>query len=590
MRGPTAAGERPLWSRPGPATAALLILIGFHLTCTGVWLVMDQLPLIYDAAEHYMFGLTSHLELRNVLTTDQPLNWEALLPGRWHGALVGLVTAGMMFLVGLEEDAAVLAACGLFLPILLLAVYGLGLRLVSRPAGLLAAALVSVSPGVTIHQRLFLLDLPLAAMVALSLYLLLASEGLRRRGSTILFLLAAGLGLSVKVNFALFVAGPLAVVLASRARGFWRARSRRAAGRRWLALALPAAALLLAAGCWALLQGTELGHHLGRVIGDRLAALTRVPAGELLVHWGYQLLNIPLHFIHQSLSFLLLLALLLGARFVFPLWSVRNAYLVLPLLCAGLFFFFFSPPDQAARYLLPSLGPLAVLAAGGLLALGRPRRPAVGAVLALGLLQFVAISFPLDIIPELVIEDPAGGRRVFDVVFFARGRRMALMNIKDSSRPTPTPWRVERVMQRAARPLAGSRRTVVVALVEHPRLLYPLLRWEILNWERSNSTLYLLDVYMSQRHQRMALAHWPPLPRLPLEADYLLLEHGPRSRFDADKVPYSLGQARRLRGLFRRHRGAFQRAGVFSFPGGVRVELRRRRAPRPAGDRPGGAA
>ena len=77
--------------------------------------------------------------------------------------------------------------------------------------------------------HVMMLDAPEAAMVAMTVWLLLASDRLARPGVAAAAGLFAGLGLLVKQTFPLFIAGLLLVQLA---RGGWRnwARSRRVRG------------------------------------------------------------------------------------------------------------------------------------------------------------------------------------------------------------------------------------------------------------------------------------------------------------------------------------------------------------------------
>jgi hypothetical protein len=95
----------------------------------------------------------------------------------------------------------------------ILAVYGLGARLVARWCGLLAAFFVSVYPGVFSLARLFLMDFCDMALVALALYFLIRAEGFSQRRASIAFGVVVGLGLLCRAFFPIFLIGPLGISL-----------------------------------------------------------------------------------------------------------------------------------------------------------------------------------------------------------------------------------------------------------------------------------------------------------------------------------------------------------------------------------------
>ncbi|MCD6309636.1 MAG: glycosyltransferase family 39 protein [Candidatus Eremiobacteraeota bacterium] len=92
-----------------------------------------------------------------------------------------------------------------FIIILLLSTYGTGKRLWNEKVGLLAEFLAGTSPGVIFYFPNFLLDVPLAGMVMLSLYFLFSSGEFRNRGYSILFGISIGLGALVKNTHFLYI-------------------------------------------------------------------------------------------------------------------------------------------------------------------------------------------------------------------------------------------------------------------------------------------------------------------------------------------------------------------------------------------------
>jgi hypothetical protein len=100
--------------------------------------------------------------------------------------------------------------------IVLAATYGLGRRWGGRRQGMVGVALLATFPMFYSMSRYFYLEFALTAMVALTVYLLLAADGFQKPWVSLLFGVCLGLGLLTKRTFALFVAGPvIAIILSS---------------------------------------------------------------------------------------------------------------------------------------------------------------------------------------------------------------------------------------------------------------------------------------------------------------------------------------------------------------------------------------
>jgi len=117
-----------------------------------------------------------------------------------------------------------------FLVVGTLAVFGLGRRLLDPAAGLLAAFLFATAPFVVFSLLHFQLDLPLTAMVALTLYALARTDALADGRWALGLGGLLGLGMLTKPPFAAYVSGAL----------LWAA---------WLAIRSPDRRARLAA-CW----------------------------------------------------------------------------------------------------------------------------------------------------------------------------------------------------------------------------------------------------------------------------------------------------------------------------------------------------
>ncbi len=121
------------------------------------------------------------------------------------------------------------------------ATFAIGRALGSPARGLAAGILVGAYTEVFLESRVFMLDLPLTALVALTVWAVVRSEGFAHKGFSLAAGLIAGVGLLAKWTLPVFV-GPVAAYL-------WRRDGRGAptgARRRHLALALVAMAAVAA--------------------------------------------------------------------------------------------------------------------------------------------------------------------------------------------------------------------------------------------------------------------------------------------------------------------------------------------------------
>src|SRR4029453_17606064 len=113
-----------------------------------------------------------------------------------------------------RDDAA---GAGMF------SVYGVARTVGDPMAGLLAAFFLGTAPFVVYSLLTFQLDLPLMAMVALALYMLIRTERFSRPGWTAALGLVWGLGLLTKPTFPVYACPPLLWTLGE---AMW-------SGRRW---------------------------------------------------------------------------------------------------------------------------------------------------------------------------------------------------------------------------------------------------------------------------------------------------------------------------------------------------------------------
>jgi len=125
-----------------------------------------------------------------------------------YSPLVPLTTVPFYFIFGLTDDVAVLSLMAYFL-ILLFSVYKLGQKLYgSNSVGLLAAFLVSMFPIIIGFSRVYYLEIPMTALIALTLVFLLKTDYFKNRKYSILLGIVLALALLVKWISAIFIAGP----------------------------------------------------------------------------------------------------------------------------------------------------------------------------------------------------------------------------------------------------------------------------------------------------------------------------------------------------------------------------------------------
>jgi 4-amino-4-deoxy-L-arabinose transferase-like glycosyltransferase len=238
---------------PWLALGALLL---FHAANNWIWLVENVTSTGWDKPRHLA----------------RSLNYTQMLSPPTIHSLFGLMisdpvrpplfpaSAAIMYkLFGYTADVATMVNV-IYLAIALAATYGIGYLWGRRARGdrgagvrlgLASAVLVAFLPMFYSMSRYFYLEFALTAMVTLTVYLLLAGDGFRRRPASLLFGLSLGLGLLTKRTFAIFAVGPvLAVVLTSGLLPALWQRLRRRPVIHWRSALIAALGGLARAGVW----------------------------------------------------------------------------------------------------------------------------------------------------------------------------------------------------------------------------------------------------------------------------------------------------------------------------------------------------
>jgi 4-amino-4-deoxy-L-arabinose transferase-like glycosyltransferase len=342
------------------------------------WLTQDDRVQDWDNGLHTIDAFTIHDQIASGQLTQPFTDFNMYPP---FGHLVGALGA----FAGGESPASVILASNLvFVPLLAAGCFGVGqLVFGTRRAGLLAALFALGTPMVVSEMHEFLLDPQQAAMVAASVWAILASDRFRRPGIGALAGVLTGLAMLTKETSIVFVAGLLFVVVL---RGGWRNwRGLLAFGLAFAVIALPWYAY----------------HH------DQLSALAQLHAGEGVSTAAggifpprYSLKNFSWYFwnaLNFQLLVPLLLAFLIGTvlaiRRCLGRWSRDN---LLPELLIGGFVSWLGMTlitHKDARYTLPALVYIAVLGAGWISTARRPQRAMLtGALVAVVLVNFIGVS------------------------------------------------------------------------------------------------------------------------------------------------------------------------------------------------------
>jgi hypothetical protein len=183
------------------------------LTISAWWVSVDSRVPDSDNGRHLLLAFGYLDRIRDGAVLAPLTEWHEYVP------LVHLVAATGSAVAGKSVVAAVLSANLVFVPLLALGCYGAGRVAFDRRVGVLAALFALASPMIVSVFHVLTLDGPEAALAAVSVWLLLASDRFASLRYSILAAVAVIFGFYSKQTFVFFVAGLIAVMLL---RGGWR--------------------------------------------------------------------------------------------------------------------------------------------------------------------------------------------------------------------------------------------------------------------------------------------------------------------------------------------------------------------------------
>jgi hypothetical protein len=345
-----------------------ITIVAAFLGVTCWWLSQDDSIPVFDAGLHltgafYVFNALQAGHLGHAFTLTVPYPPFAYLVGA-VGVAIG----------GLNVTAPIVAENLVFVPLLALGCYHVARIVFNRTAGLLAVAFALGSPLITAQFHVFMTDAPETAMVAVSLWAILASENFSRLPKSAAAGIFVGLGLLTKEPFVFFVVGPILVALA---------RGRHRALRGFLVFSALAAPLALPWYLSELSHVTSLGSAAVSGGGKSSYGSDIAPAALSLdnLEWYFwNLINAQLYlplFVFSAVGFVWAVTGMVKRRIASPaLFDVAVGAVMAWLAITETFV-------HDTRYSMPLLVYLAVFGAGWITQLSRPGRQAVLAVLVL---------------------------------------------------------------------------------------------------------------------------------------------------------------------------------------------------------------
>lgn len=355
----TLGWSRYAWGAIGATTAFIAL--------TGWWLTQDRSIPIFDAGAHLWTAIYYH----NLIQSGDllgPFNHTSQYPPLGH--LVGAFAA---FIGGVDVSSPIIGENLVFVSLLSLGCYQAGKLLFGSQAGLLAAIFVLGSPLLTAQFHVFMLDAPETAIVAVSIWLILATKRFGDIKMSAMAGLAVAAGLMVKVQFPFFIIGIVACALVC---GGWR---------NWRGFLVFVAVVVALGSPWYIDHLSELST-IAKFAGTESGAVSgNTPPTLSTANFTWYFWNI----LNSQLLAPLFVLLLVGT-----VWLVvalcrrrgdaRNAQLEF---FVGAFVAWLAitlTPHHDIRYGMPLMPYLAIIATGWIAAVRRPVRWAAIGLLVLG--------------------------------------------------------------------------------------------------------------------------------------------------------------------------------------------------------------
>jgi len=440
----------------------LSVIVLFHVISNFMWLKQDNTYLIYDSYHHFMFSLGVFEQIKqNLIPFLSEILNSVGVHHRWHGIFVEYITAPFYFIFGSSQDAAVMISSTIFLTLLIFSTYGIGKIMLNKKAGLISAFVVSMYPMVFNHLKIYMLDLPLTAMVSLSMYFLIKSGSLTNRFYSLCFAIASGLGMLIKFNFVGFILGPFLWTL------FNIASSGRITKKTVKSIifnvTLASCLILILVFPFLKLKFWEVFARFYESSWMNPVHFASFKSPFLLMrYWllltAKYLLWMMLEIVNNALSFLFFILFVISlSPFCKNKGNFKILLLLWILLPIALLSFFFHYPN-IDRYLMPVLPAISIVSGIGITGIKDNiwRRIIMLLVVPLGFLQYFIISYNPGLLPlnkklelpiNILVNDegyPAG-----KIIFLNKDLRLEFRNsYNELSLPARVDWPIEKMLNK----------------------------------------------------------------------------------------------------------------------------------------------
>jgi hypothetical protein len=276
--------------------------------------------------------------------------------------------------------------------ILLIGVYFITKKVCNKKASLISIILLSLYPFIFGYSRIFMLDFPLTAVVALSICLLLYTDNFSNRKFSILFGISLGVGMLVKWTFIIFIFGPLCYVLAIVVSKSFKREIKFSSWMVNLFLVMIFAFILSAP--WYL---WEEGRHLQQILSFWHIAKV-VPQEEIKSgggsFWESKYLWYLVSLINNQVSFVYFVTFLVFIPFFLKRAGVKNRVLMILWIVVP-YLFLSNISFKLPRFLLPILPAIAIISGVGISMIKRTmfKKMIIALLFIIGIMQYFLLSY-----------------------------------------------------------------------------------------------------------------------------------------------------------------------------------------------------
>lgn len=373
----------------------LVSIFCFHLINNYLWLRNSISIEGVDVENHLLYSIQFFYRLSDVVLNPTVPFWTKLLDiirllnrpihtNIYWPSFVNLCAAAFYSIFGRSLLAAKLTMLPFFL-ILLVSTYLIGKEIANRFVGLCAAFMISMYPIIFESSRQYALDLPLTALVALTILFLLYCDNFKNRKYTILLALSCGIGMLIKGQLALFIIGPICLVL------FNLAKEVKKSCRRWFKLIFNLflfiiIAILISSIWW----GNKIGSALFSIYKFIYYTFYRIEEYSQEYVYSVYLPEISRNSVGFFFSLIFLIALIFFIKARVKYKGILISWILFPFLL-----FSFLVLAKQGRFLMPLLPGLALISAWGVsrIKIRRFKYLILGIIVIFGLTQFFTLSY-----------------------------------------------------------------------------------------------------------------------------------------------------------------------------------------------------